>query len=254
MNGLLTGKTTIVAGGNSKTAVDVVQSFLKEGATVIVPTSSSIQINKLKSIAKNINTGNLITALIDDADFERVTGFANHIRDRFKKIDLVVAAHGIDLPATPLTEIEIRGWQNVMDDIISSNFLTARVTLQWMKEQHSGMFVIISDASFLSNKNHSPLSRLASACQFEMSLIFSEEVKPFNVKYHHLFVEGDYPSSISAYNINKEAISPEKIGDSIVHLFTGMPQSREEVLQHLMSWPCQPDNIFFTLLNKNIKI
>ena len=227
----LTGKITIVVGGASAIGMGIVRTLLIENATVIVPSSNADDISRLKNYTADILTGGLITLPTDVADYDKATNIAGAIQQRFGKIDLVVTALNNGQSDTPLTEMEITDWQKMMDENISLYFMSGRISLHLMKEQDSGVFINVCDADLFLHRPNSPLARITTESQIKLSLIFSEEIAPFNISFYHLFVN------------SVDASAPEMIGHHIVKLYLGKVEDPEKLFQHLLGSPLPAKNV-----------
>ena len=234
----LTGKITTVVGGASTIGMGIVRTLLIENATVIVPSSHIDEIGRLKSQTADIHTGGLITLPTDVMDYDKATDIAGAIQKRFGKIDLVVTALNSGQSYAPLTEMEITDWQKMVDENISLYFMAGRISLHLMKEQDAGVFINVCDENLFLHKSNSPLARIATESQVKLSLIFSEEIAPFDIGFYHLFV--------NSTNTN----APEMIGDHIVKLYLGKVEEPEKLFQHLLSSPLpkKNDSSFYPLL------
>jgi enoyl-[acyl-carrier-protein] reductase (NADH) len=221
----LTGKITAVVGGASTIGMGIVRALLTENATVIVPSSNAGEINRLNSHAADIPTGGLITLPTDVMDYDKASDIAGTIRQRFGKLDLVVTVLNNGQSDTSLTEMEITDWQKMMDENISLYFIAGRICLHLMKEQDSGVFINVCDADLFLHKPNSPLARIATESQVKLSLIFSEEIAPFNISFYHLFVN------------SVDASAPEMVGHHIVKLYLGKVEDPEKLFQHFLGSP-----------------
>ena len=220
----LSGKITVVVGGGSAMGLGIVRTLLMENATVIVPSSNAHEIDRLIANTRDLASGGLITLPTDMIDYAKAADISENIRQRFRKIDMVVAVFDNDCSSVPLIETDIRDWQKIMDDCISAHFIAGRLALHLMKEQGSGTFITVCDADTILDRPNSPLARIATKSQVELSLIFSEEIADCNINYYHL-------------TPGPGLITPEMIGDHIIKLYQGKVPDPQKLFQHFLGRP-----------------
>lgn len=232
---LLSGKITVVVGGTSAIGMGIVRSLLEENATVIVPSNSADEIAVLKDYLSVLHTGKLVSILTDIFDYDKVTDIAEDVFEEFGRIDLVVTAFENNFCDLPLTEIEITDWQKILDEKITAHFVVGRVSLHLMKEQGGGVFVNVCDLDVTRFKPDSSLSKIAEEGQEKLSVIFSREVKPYNIRYYHLMVNNVATRKKSSVLLGKQGwISPEMIGNHIVKLYLKQVENPDDLFQQFL--------------------
>jgi NADP-dependent 3-hydroxy acid dehydrogenase YdfG len=225
-------KIVMVTGAENPNGLGIVQYFLRQDATVIVPAARLHEITRLKSGTSNINTGKLITQLIQMPDYDRGFDIAEAIVERFGKIDIGIALFNGIASHKPLTEVHISDWQNMVDHEITPFFLSARLVLNSMKSNNEGVYISICDTGFKDMENFSPLYTIAANTKIEMSKIFAEEAKKYNISYYHLCLKS---ANIIIENerIHKDEhiIKHEMLAKQIMQLCQGKMERPNEVFQ-----------------------
>jgi NADP-dependent 3-hydroxy acid dehydrogenase YdfG len=225
-------KIVIVTGAENPSGLGIVQYFLRQDATVIVPSARLHEITRLKTGTSNINKGKLITQLIQMPDYDRGFDIAEAIVERFGKIDIGVALFNGIASHKPLTEVHISDWQNMIDHELTSFFLSARLVLNSMKSNNEGVYINICDTGFTDRENFSPLNTIAANTKMEMSKIFAEEAQKYNVSYYHLCLKS---ANIIIENerINKDEhiMKHEMLAKQIMQLCQGKIESSDELFQ-----------------------
>src|SRR6202163_2389921 len=181
-------KVILISGEVSNLIKEIIHSFLKEMAIVIFPAKSLHQIDMVKSFADINQYENFITLLIDVQDFDKVIETCETITDRFGKIDISIEIPEFSKCKKELTEASIDEWNNMMETDMVPFFMGARVVLNRMKGNLSGMFVHISDGRLFENLKSNALTRIALTTKMEMSKIFAEEAQQHGIRYYHLWV------------------------------------------------------------------
>lgn len=228
----LNGAITIVAGGNTPIGTGIVKSFLVHNALVIVPVPDAEAARLLRQETADIGSGQLITILTDVMDYERVNDIKKCIQELYGRVHLVVAAFNNQRHSRPLLDIDPVEWQKAIDENITAHFITGRVALQLMKEQQSGMFVSICDADVFAQPPYASLTRLLTENQTELSVIFSEEVRSYNVRYYHLFVKDIITEPSAAVCSNTQATTPQTAGEHIIKLYHRQTENSYRLFQY----------------------
>ncbi|MCW3118089.1 MAG: hypothetical protein JWM28_2171 [Chitinophagaceae bacterium] len=226
------GKIVLVAGSTSPIGLPVVHYFLKAGATVIAPVKSLDEITKLKASVADISTGTLITQLTELPDYDTGFDITETIVEKFGRIDIGIAIFNGLTCNNQLTEVHINEWQNMVDNEVTPFFICARLILRTMKVSKGGLYISLCDSSLVKQDNFPPLSKIAANIKMEMSKIFAEETKKYNVKYYHLWVKQDDRSKeFSASGQDVSVISSEMIGSHIMKLYLCKTDKPDEVFQ-----------------------
>lgn len=232
MSKQLNGAITVVAGGNTPIGTGIVQSFLLQNALVIAPVSNAEAARKLREETESISSGQLITILADIMDYTRVNDIKNCIQELYGHVHLVVAAFNNNWHHRSLLDIDLMDWQKAVDENITAHFITSRVALQLMKEQHGGMYVSICNADVLSDRPYASLTRLLTENQTELSVILSEETRHYNVRYYHLFVKESLTGNGSTENPCPHLITPQMTGDHIIKLYHRQMVNSHQLFQY----------------------
>lgn len=230
MNRQLCGAITVVGGSNTYIGAGIVKAFLLQDALVIAPLSDATEIQALQKSMSGITTGQLVTLPIDTLNYHHAEEVKNAIQQIYGHVDLVVAAYNNCWQERSLLELDINEWQKAVDENITKHFITCRIALQMMKEQREGMFVNICNAEVLSSRPYTSLTRILTENQTELSVLFSEEVKRFNVRYYHLFVNDVV--SVKPVTDNNYLLTPEMAGEHIIKLFHKQTGNSDQLFQH----------------------
>jgi len=225
-------KIVMVTGAENPSGLGIVQYFLRQDATVIVPAARLYEITRLKSCTSNINKGKLITQLIQMPDYDRGFDIAEAIVERFGKIDVGIALFNGVASHKPLTELHICDWQNMIDHEITPFFLSARLVLNSMKSNNEGVYISICDTGFTGMENISPLYSLAANAKMEMSKLFAEEAQKYNVSYYHLSLKSaNIIIEYERIHNDEHIIKHEMLAKQIMQLCRGKLERHDEVFQ-----------------------
>jgi NADP-dependent 3-hydroxy acid dehydrogenase YdfG len=235
MEKIFKNKVVLISGEVSNLSMEIIHSFLKEMAIVIFPAKSLHQIDKIKSFDDINQFENFVTLLIDIQDFDKLTETCETITDRFGKIDISIEIPGFSNCKKQLTEASIEEWNHMMETDMVPFFMGARVVLDLMKDNLSGMFVHLSDYRLFENLQSNALTRIAFSTKMEMSKIFAEEANRHGIRYYHLWVQ-DFSDKKKS-----DHVSPEKtaglISQEIKDLYRKENYNTEMALQSIPKQP-----------------
>ncbi len=232
MNKLLKDKVAIVASNSKSVMVSMVRSLLFENARVIVPAKSAQEITMLKECMVDIDTQKLVTLLTDYLDYAKAFELAESVTEAFGKIDLAVVCFDTAFAGCVLTETDIIDWEKMIDRNITAFYTMARVVLANMKENKQGMFISISHALGTENNSSSSLADLSSGMQMEMTKMFCEAVKGYNIKCYHLTVAHfSNPFSPDSSAAEKNVIVDNNIGHIVIKLFEKEAEEAADLFQ-----------------------
>ena len=178
---------SIVAGLTQPLEIAIIRQLLQRDALVIVPASNADTILQIKTEVADISTGSLVTLVTDPMDYERSKEITDHIQSNYGRIDLVIILSCTTYSPLPLTELDYITWDTMQCDSLSYWFMTARLVLPLMKHHRRGTFIQICSDPVQKTCAPSPLGRIASLLQMEISKELDREVGVYGVYYYHVF-------------------------------------------------------------------
>jgi len=137
---MLKDKIALVTGSTNNIGLEIVRTFAREGATVIV---NSRHQQEAKTIAEELD-GDYFQA--DVARPEQVEALFEHIRTKHERLDILVncVAHR---PKNDLMAISLEEWNEILAVNLTSYFLCIQQAAKIMKEHRGGTIINISAAS-----------------------------------------------------------------------------------------------------------
>ena len=139
---VLDGKVAIVTGASRGIGRGIAEVLARAGAsTVLVARTKSA----LAEVADGITAagGSCETVVADVTRAEDMAGLAEGTLDRHGRIDVLCHNVGI-YPETPLDEIELDEWDEVVRTNLTSTFLAVKACLPAMRKQRYGRIVLTS--------------------------------------------------------------------------------------------------------------
>jgi NAD(P)-dependent dehydrogenase (short-subunit alcohol dehydrogenase family) len=243
MGHLLSDKVALVIDGTGYVGCGIVQAFLKEDATVIVPALSEKQLDILKIRLENVSQEKLITFLSDTGDYDKVSEFAGMLVERFGKVDLAVTYVTNTCATRCLLETDLQEWHAVEDNL-TAYFVTSRALLMLMQDSCS-MYLTISNADQLERDNHSSFQNLISVLQMQMAGLFAQEKEHIKARYHHLYINDE--SEPNGQYSTDLPVPSDDVGKYIIRLYLGEVRDPGKVFQFCMNKPFN-SQLFSSLL------
>lgn len=203
---LLKGKVAVVTGGSRGIGYATVETFLKEGARVVLCASREETANKAVE---------QLTEAMPEAQVEGIwpklsvydevkTAFAQ-IKEKYGRIDILVNNAGMS-DSTPFLQYTDEKFDTVMDLNVKSVYNCSRAVSEWMKEQGSG--VILNTSSMVSLYGQ-PAGMAYPTSKFAvngMTLSLARELGPFGIRVNAVAPGITYTDMMKA--VPKEVIDP----------------------------------------------
>ena len=143
--GKLTGKTAIITGGGSGIGKAIAQSFLKDGAKVIIAGRDG---QKLTEAARDLAAegATVVPIQTDVTDEAQVEALFTRAIQMFERIDILVNNAGV-VDGGPLDEMSVDTWDKVIATNLRGPFLCTRSAVRIMKTQNGGRILNIGSIS-----------------------------------------------------------------------------------------------------------
>ncbi len=203
---LLKGKVAVITGGSRGIGYATVETFLKEGARVVLCASREETADKAVE---------QLTEAMPEAQVEGIwpklsvydevkTAFAQ-IKEKYGRIDILVNNAGMS-DSTPFLKYTDETFDKVMDLNVKSVYNCSRAVSEWMKEQGGG--VILNTSSMVSLYGQ-PAGMAYPTSKFAvngMTLSLARELGPFGIRVNAVAPGITYTDMMKA--VPKEVIDP----------------------------------------------
>ena len=144
----LQDKVAIVTGGSRGIGYAIVETFLREGARVVLTASSESSAQKAVEKLKQAYPDARITGIAPNlSSLESVTAAFGQVAREFGRIDILVNNAGVS-ESTPLLSYTQDTFDKVLDLNVRGVFNASRAVAEIMEKQHSG--VILNTSSMVS--------------------------------------------------------------------------------------------------------
>ena len=138
----LENKICLITGGTGLIGQEVINEFLKQGATVI------FTFCKNKEKAKKIlqNKKNLFLFKLDIKKRSSIKDLFKFINKKFKRLDVIVNNAGINKP-TDFDKIKNKDWDEILNVNLKGPFMIMQESLSLIKKSKKGSIINVSSVS-----------------------------------------------------------------------------------------------------------
>jgi len=145
------GKTVIVTGGAQGIGMGIAQELLARGANVVI---GDIDDEALDGVRQEMASDRLLCLHTDIRLEPSVQECIAAAADRFGTIDGLVNNGGIASPGrTPITELTLENWDNMLRTNLTGAFLMAKHCCPWLRKNGGAMVNISSTRAYQSEAN-----------------------------------------------------------------------------------------------------
>lgn len=132
--GSLTDKVAWITGGGSGIGLAGAIELQKAGARVVISGRSEATLKK----------AGFESILCDVADKAQVARAAAEIEQRHRRIDILVASAGLNLPKRNFRDVALEGWDEIVAVNLSGVFYCVQAVLPGMRRRRDGLIINVS--------------------------------------------------------------------------------------------------------------
>lgn len=144
---MLKDKVAIVTGGTRGIGLEIVRTFLKNNAKVVLFGSREESVNKALEELKNENQNYEVSGYYPDlTSIESVKEVFEKVKTQYGRIDILVNNAGVS-SSVPFADYTMEEYDRVMDINVKSLFVCSKVALDYLKETKGN---IINTSSMVS--------------------------------------------------------------------------------------------------------
>ncbi len=183
------GKTIIITGGASGIGLGTARLFAKEGAKVAIVDNQAVA--QLEQAVKDIKGlgGEAIYIQCDVRDEEQVEDMVTKTIAQFGVVDFAlnnagVGPEGVTIPLVPLTDLDKKYWDLIIDTNLTGVYLCLKHELRQMRKQGHGVIVNTSSrGGLLALPNFGAYGPSKAAINF-ITRLAAQENKDKNIRVH----------------------------------------------------------------------
>ncbi len=186
----LEGKTAIVTGGASGFGAGIVQTFLAEGARVMI---ADINGDAAQDLAAQLSSA-AIAQQVDVSDSASVQAMADAVEAAFGQLDILVNNAGVTHLPTPLEDVSEEDFDRVFNVNMKSVYLTARAFVPAMKARGAGAILNVASTAGLSPRPNLNWYNASKGWMITATKTMAVELAPAGVRVNAICpVAGETP-------------------------------------------------------------
>jgi NAD(P)-dependent dehydrogenase (short-subunit alcohol dehydrogenase family) len=175
----LTEKKIVIFGGTGSVGEGILRSYLKSGATVIIPSRSEKSKEKLLEILAEDGKNEKLKFVISDySDFDGAENTAKIIEQEYGKIDHVIACVGGWWSGGPLWKVTDQAWKSQFEALSTTHIALTRAWIPRLDKE--GSYQIISGGSGKKPVEGSGIVSMQHASLIMMGEVLGLETKETN--------------------------------------------------------------------------
>lgn len=221
----LNGYVVLISGGTGGLGREVVNCFLKNGATVITNYRRESRFEELKS---GVVYPDRLEGIEADLGTESgVIKFFEDFKRNHQRLDAYLHLMGGFWMGGELSETPLEKWEKMLQMNLTTAFLSCREAFGIMKKQSHGKIFTVAAKAALDLPAGMGAYAVSKAGVLALTEILAREGKPYNIQVNSLLPSIiDTPANREAMpEANfKEWVSPAQIGELLVAL-TGVEQT-----------------------------
>ncbi len=178
---MLEGKVAIVTGGTRGIGIEVVRTFLKNGAKVVLFGTKEETVNKALKELKEENSKYEVCGFYPNlTDINQMTNIFKQIKDKYGKIDILVNNAGVS-SSIKFEDYSMEEYDRVVNTNLKSTYVCSKAILEYLKETKG---VILNTSSMVSIYGQ-PAGVMYPATKFAingMTKSLSRELAPLGIR------------------------------------------------------------------------
>lgn len=216
--GRLAGKVALVAGGTGTVGEAIVRVFLREGATVVVPSRSQVAIDRLREFLVGEDTSGLQTSLANVGDEANAARFRDELLVRHGHVDCVVASLGGTWEEKlRLVDVPAETWHRYQDSNLTPHYVLARTFVPVLADRAGTSYTLLGGLSAVLTIPLYSVVAINSAAQLMMAKTLMEEMKDTKVRINQLMCGVVHTRARAAY-ARPEWITADEVGRFCAYL------------------------------------
>jgi len=215
---ILEGRVAVVTGASSGIGEACAIAFVEKGAKVVL---AARRVERLASLVERLEGmgGEALAVATDVTDEAAVQNLFDSAVTRFGTIDVVINNAGI-ADSTPVDQMSLALWHQVIDTNLTSAFLCSRAAFRVMKGKGRGRIINIGSISARVPRQHSPAYAASKWGLDGLTRSLAIDGREHNIAAS-IFHPGIVATEIAPGAVklpDNFAASPKDIADVIIHM------------------------------------
>ena len=228
------GRTALVTGGAQGFGLDIAKRFLKSGAKVII---WDIDAKTLEKVTKELDNSDLISDVVDVANYEEVESSINKII-KSSNIDILINNAGITGPTSSLWEYDIKMWKKVVDINLMGTFNCCKMIVPNMIKNNYGRIVNVASVAGKDGNANASAYSVGKAGAIGLTKSLGKELADKNIAVNAITPAGA-----------KTRILDQMSKEHVQKMLSKVPRGRfleVEEFTSLVCWLSSEENTFST--------
>ncbi len=214
----LDGKICLVAGGTGSVGEGIVRAFLRQGASVVVPSRSQEAIDRLRNALAGAPVERLLTLVGNISDVDEAARLRDEILARHKAIDAVVASLGGTWEEKlNLVDVPMETWRKYWESNLTPHYVCARTFLPTLAKQKGTSYTLLGGLSAVLTVPQYSVVSINSAGQLMLAKTLMEELKDTSVRINQVMLGFINTRARAAY-ARPEWITADEVGAFCAYL------------------------------------
>ncbi|OEJ68470.1 SDR family NAD(P)-dependent oxidoreductase [Magnetovibrio blakemorei] len=215
---ILEGRVALITGASRGIGRALAQCFAEQGAHLILTARTQGALEELDDELRGQGFQAPTLVPCDLTDFDTIDKIGGAIYERFKKLDVLIGNAGTLGTLAPITHIDPKEWQRVLDINLTANWRLLRSMDPLLKASDAGRVVFAT-----SSVGHQPRAYWGTYAVSKAALemvagIYAQECAKTNVKVN-LINPGATRTDMRAIAMPGEVPETVKAPETINHLF-----------------------------------
>lgn len=181
MSKALEGKIALITGASRGIGRSVALRYAAEGAHVILVAKTIAALEEVDDEIQALG-GQATLVPMNLREFDKIDQMGQALHDRFGKIDIVVGNAGVLGDLTPMSQLKIKMWNEVMDVNVTANWRLIRSMEPLLRQSDAGRAIFLSSGTTKAPRAFWAAYAVSKAALENMVQTWAEELHKTNIK------------------------------------------------------------------------
>jgi len=222
-------KTVLVCGGAGEVGEGIVHQLLAAGNRVVVQSRTEA---KLAELRQRLGASSELKTIVGDVGTESAaSALKAAIFEEGFELDAVVASIGSWWSGPALVDLDVKTYQQVMDDRLTVHFIVAKTFLPILADRPGSSYVFIHGSSGFYPIAHSGPVSIAGAAQVMLKDVFAKEMESKPVRINLLSMMSAIGTR-SHPSADPEGLTADDVGQYVAYLVSERSSERGETIKY----------------------
>lgn len=180
--GALAGRIALVTGASRGIGRAVAKRYAREGADLILTARTVGALEELDDEIRAINGKTSLLVPMDLRNFDTIDQLGAGLYERYGRLDVLVGNAGVLGQMSPLTHIEPKAWQEVIDVNLTANWRLIRSLDPLLRQSAAGRAIFVSSGVARDVRAYWGAYAVSKAALEMLVGIYAKEIQQSNVR------------------------------------------------------------------------